>query len=113
MNPAVYALHPDGAPDDPGRPVTITVTGELDATNAAAFDHEVGTAATDHRRIVLDISAVKFIDSAGFAALHSLEHRHGIAVVVGPQSHLRRSAELMGLPFFDDAEAARSGSGAA
>lgn len=129
MTPSVYVLHTGDADDDatgapassgtpgtrgplssPGEPVTITVTGELDGTNAAGFADDIGAAAAG-RPTVLDISALRFIDSAGFAELHRLQARHPVAVVVGPHSHLRRSAVLMGLPFHDDLTAARAGLG--
>ncbi len=49
---------------------TITVTGRLDAVEAAPLRAEV----TDHlnagtNRIIVDLSAVQFVDSAGLAAL--------------------------------------------
>lgn len=46
-------------------------TGRLDAPEASAFKTEFKKHATDHRKIVLDLKNVKFIDSTGIGALLS------------------------------------------
>ena len=48
----------------------ITLTGRLDAVEAAPLRSTIGEhLASGHNRIVVDLSAVEFVDSAGLAAL--------------------------------------------
>jgi anti-anti-sigma factor len=75
----------------------VTVTGELDATNAAQFVAEVGRVAAE-RATVLDLSGLLYVDSAGFAALHRVVAEQDVAVVLPQQSPLHRAAVLMDLP---------------
>ena len=61
----------------------VTVTGELDATNAAQFIAEVGRVAAE-RATVLDLSGLLYVDSAGFAALHQSLNRPAVILrIVG------------------------------
>ena len=53
------------------------------------------------------LSAVKYLDSAGFAALDRLLEQNAIVLVLSPDSFMYRVAELMCLPIHHDAEAAR------
>lgn len=49
---------------------TITVTGRLDAADAAPLRAAVGEhLASGTNRIIVDLSSVEFVDSAGLAAL--------------------------------------------
>lgn len=49
---------------------TISVTGRLDAVRSLDLRREIGEAlADDTVRIVVDLSAAEFVDSAGLAAL--------------------------------------------
>lgn len=61
---------------DPGGVVTVTVAGEVDASNA----EEVRRACVDHmhgaREAVLDLAAVRYLDSAGLRLLVAL-WQHG------------------------------------
>ena len=63
----------------------VAVTGELDLTTTAQWDEEVQAAARHAPALVLDLSQVKFIDSAGvrelFRWVQAAELR-GILVVV-------------------------------
>ncbi|GAA4444576.1 STAS domain-containing protein [Actinokineospora soli] len=102
MIPAAFTLASESA--------VITVTGEVDASNAVDFARDVdGVVGT--RGTVIDLSGVRYLDSAGFAALDDLLVRHPLAVVLTPRSPLRRAAALVGLPFHDDVAAARTALG--
>ncbi|GAY18966.1 STAS domain-containing protein [Mycobacterium sp. shizuoka-1] len=53
----------------------ITVQGELDASNAAAFADHVEECAVAGSRLILDLSALRFFGTAGFSALHTINVR--------------------------------------
>jgi anti-anti-sigma factor len=53
----------------------ITVQGELDASNAAAFADHVDACATTGTHLVLDLSPLEFFGTAGFSALHTINVR--------------------------------------
>ncbi|MGY4710231.1 STAS domain-containing protein [Mycolicibacterium sp. CBM1] len=53
----------------------ITVRGELDASNSAAFADHVDECATEGVRLVLDLSPLEFFGTAGFSALHTINVR--------------------------------------
>jgi anti-anti-sigma factor len=85
--------------------VLVTVDGEIDVTNAADFVEAVdGTGAP--RPLVLDLSTVHFVDSAGLAALDLLLGRGTAVLVLDPESPVRAAATLMGLPCHDTVRAA-------
>jgi anti-anti-sigma factor len=86
-------------------PATVTVTGELDATNAARFTAAVEQIATG-RAVVLDLSDLLYVDSAGFAALHRILANHAVTIALSPLSPLRKAAALMDLPHQDTVEQA-------
>jgi anti-sigma B factor antagonist len=91
----ILAAHPASA--DSG---TLAVTGEIDLTNTAEFLAAI-TDRADPRPVVVDLSELRFIDSAGFATLDELLARQAIVIVIAPGSRLRRAAALMGLPHHD------------
>ena len=93
--------------------VTVTVTGEVDATNAARFTAAVAQIAAE-RATVLDLSDLIYLDSAGFATLHRIIADHVVAIALPSHSPLHKAAVLMGLPHHDaskDAASALSESG--
>jgi anti-anti-sigma factor len=53
----------------------ITVEGELDASNSAAFADHVDECAAVSTRLVLDLSPLDFFGTAGFSALHTINVR--------------------------------------
>lgn len=97
-----YALHVDDNAD----PAAAIITGELDRFNAedlaAALDAVPG-----RRPMILDLSQLRFIDSAGFAAVIRMLEQRAIVLVVAPVSFLRKAATVMGLPMHDHIQAAR------
>lgn len=87
-------------------PVEVTVTGEVDVSNVADFDRSLRDLPGD-RPMILHLSSVKYLDSAGFSALDRLLAEHQIAIVLAPKSFMYRVAELMCMPIHHDAKAAR------
>ena len=87
-------------------PVEVTVTGEVDASNVVDFDQSVREL-PGARPMILHLSSVKYLDSAGFAALDRLLADHQIVIVLSPDSLMYRVAELMCMPIHHDAKAAR------
>lgn len=99
--------------DDSADPVAAVVTGELDRTNTDEFVDAVN-AVPGTRPLILDMSELRYIDSAGFAAVIRMLEQRLIVLVLGPVSFLRKAARVMGLPMHDhveDARAALTGSG--
>ncbi|WP_436530895.1 STAS domain-containing protein [Actinoplanes sp. HUAS TT8] len=67
---------PDGAP-------VLTAAGEIDMSNAETFAAALGEAVPPvGRPLVVDLTAVEYLDSAGLAAL--FHHADRIEVVTGP-----------------------------
>lgn len=104
MTPATYTIH-IVTDDAPPAPVVAAVTGELDVTNAADF-----ATATENlpgpRPIVLDLTDLGYLDSAGLATLDHLTAANSAVVVIPLTSPLFRAAELMALPRHDTVEQA-------
>jgi anti-sigma B factor antagonist len=99
---AVFTLHSVGA--DPTS--VVAVTGEIDVSNANDFAESV-EALPGARPVILELSGLQYLDSAGFTALDRLLARGAVAVVVAPDSVVHKAAQLMELPFHHDAETAR------
>jgi anti-sigma B factor antagonist len=83
--------------------VTVTVAGELDIATGGSLVDQVAGVIVDGTpgELVLDVTELRFCDSAGINALVRLrkvadEHGWGFAVV-NPQSPVRRILELTGL----------------
>jgi anti-anti-sigma factor len=62
--------------------VRITVSGDVDAANAAELTDYVFHRAANSRRFVLDLQRVEFFGTAGFTALKKIESRSALAEVV-------------------------------
>ena len=92
-------------PSEP-TPVEVTVTGEVDASNVVDFDRSLRNL-PGARPMILHLSSVKYLDSAGFSALDRLLADHQIVIVLAPKSFMYRVAELMCMPIHHDAKAAR------
>ena len=71
-------------------PSVVVVTGELDVSTSARWQEEVDTAGRDSAAVVLDLSAVPFVDSAGvrtlFRMLRGAESQGTRLVVVAPRN---------------------------
>jgi anti-sigma B factor antagonist len=88
------------------RPAEVTVTGEVDASNVHEFTRSVREIAGE-RPLILQLSTVKYLDSAGFSALDRLLADDEIVIVLAPSSFMYRVAELMCMPIYHDADSAR------
>ncbi|MGP4057108.1 STAS domain-containing protein [Mycobacterium sp. 4D054] len=63
--------------------VVLTAAGELDMSNIAAFSEAVGAAVDGKgRRLLVDLSAVEYLDSGAINVL--FEHVDSIELVVNP-----------------------------
>lgn len=61
----------------------LTAVGEIDMSNAATFGAALGDAVeADGEPVVVDLTAVEYLDSAGLAAL--FPHAERIALVASP-----------------------------
>ena len=106
MTRAVFQLQ---YPESDGAAATsaeVTVTGEIDVTNVDEFTRSV-LDVPGPRPVILQLSGVKYLDSAGFAALDRLLEQNAIVLVLSPDSFMFRVAELMCLPIHHDSETAR------
>ncbi len=105
MTRAAFELHTDGLAS---MPPTVAVTGEVDVTNAGDFAKSV-TALPGRRPLLLELSLLGYLDSAGFAALDRLLADDTVVLILAPGSPIHRAAELVNLPFHHNADtAARS-----
>jgi anti-anti-sigma factor len=80
------------------------VDGEIDISNSIELETELSHAVpNDARGLVLDLSAVTFIDSSGIRTLFDLAARLGnhqqlLHLVLPEDSHLRRTLGLLQIP---------------
>lgn len=103
MTAANYTLHI--VTDDGITPVVVAITGEVDVTNVSEF--VVSTEKVPgNRPLVLDLTRLDYLDSAGLAALDRLTGTHNAVVVIPPSSPMFRAAELMELPRHDSVDEA-------
>jgi len=84
--------------------VVAVVTGEIDMSNATTVRQEIAESVTpDDDAVVIDLSELSFIDSAGLHALIELgtvltERRQQLLLCLPPGSTIRRAIEIIGLP---------------
>ena len=84
-------------------PQVVEVVGELDLSTVPYWEATVGRAARNTEQVVLDVSRVEFLDSAGvhalFRMLTTLRHQQKRLVIVAPQEgRVRRLIEILDLP---------------
>jgi len=103
---STYSLQVDDCADPPA----ATIVGELDRTNAAEFADAL-TAVPGPRPVILNLSELRYIDSTGFGTVIQMVDKRVVVVVLDPVSLLRRAASVMGLPFHDHVDAARTALG--
>ena len=83
--------------------VLAVVEGEIDLSNAPWLQVEVTTAVPNSARgLLLDLSAIEFLDSSGVHMLYDLAERlatrqQGFAVVLAPDAPPRRAIEVSGV----------------
>jgi anti-anti-sigma factor len=89
-----------------GESVRIRLVGEIDLANAATVQDEINSAiANDATSVVLDLTEVTYLDSAGLRILFTLVDRLRVLqtrleLLVPPTSPVRRAVELSGLEPF-------------
>jgi len=81
----------------------VEVVGELDLSTVSYWEAAVGRAARNTELVVLDVSRVEFLDSAGvhalFRMLTTLRNQKKRLVIVAPQEgRVRRLIEILDLP---------------
>jgi anti-sigma B factor antagonist len=80
------------------------VTGEVDMSNAASVRQQIaGSVTPDDDALLVDLSELSFIDSAGLHALIELgtvleERRQRLLLCVPHGSSIERAIEIVGLP---------------
>jgi anti-anti-sigma factor len=78
------------------------ITGELDVSNASSLEQQiVAEVSNEHAGLVLDLAALRFMDSSGVHLLFHLSERLGIrgqrlALILPRASGPRRVLELSG-----------------
>jgi anti-anti-sigma factor len=81
--------------------VVYHVIGNLEHLTVGQFREEVARI-QDNSRVIFDLSAVPFVDSAGLGALigavRRIRERHGDAVVCSARPSVGRVLEVVGLP---------------
>ena len=87
-----------------GRPLRAIVTGEIDIAGAPAMQARIASACGQHdeHRLVLDLSAVRFMDSSGLRAVLHVQREladelDGGMVILGATEPVRRLLTLTGL----------------
>ncbi|MBV8862415.1 MAG: STAS domain-containing protein [Mycobacterium sp.] len=103
---AVFQLHNPDIDRASTAASLVAVTGEVDVTNVGEFTRSV-LAVSHNRPIILQLSGLRYLDSAGFAAVDRLLAAGAVVVVLSPDSPVHKAAALMCLPFHHDTETAR------
>jgi anti-anti-sigma factor len=84
--------------------VIATLTGEVDMSNATSIRQQiVGSVTPDDDAVVVDLSELAFMDSAGLHSLVELgtvldERRQQLLLCVPPGSTMERAVQIIGLP---------------
>ncbi|HET9671355.1 MAG TPA: STAS domain-containing protein [Actinomycetota bacterium] len=82
----------------------VRFVGEIDMSNAATVRQRVAEAVTpDDDAVILDLSELSFIDSAGLHVVFELsamleERRQRLLLCAAPESQVDRSIGIVGLP---------------
>jgi anti-sigma B factor antagonist len=87
----------DAQSDPAGVPV-VTVSGELDISNAGKLEQTVASVAAERpERLIFDLSGLRFMDSAGIAVLLGAAAKVSTVQLRDPSPAVRRVVELTGL----------------
>ena len=75
--------------------VVVRLSGEIDLSNVDGLEAQIDDTIADARDVVIDLTAVEFIDSRGLRLLNrvasSVGGRDGTLVVVAPAGSIARS----------------------
>src|SRR5215510_3846358 len=97
-----------------GAVMVVAVRGELDAVTSSEFDDYLASARHDSDRIILDLSAVDFMDTSALAVIvghwKKLTARNGILALAGARYRYTKTLWITGLadrlPRYDTLEQA-------
>lgn len=95
-------MHPQTLQTDPGRTQLVEIVGRLDNAHAATLTgHAEDALARGRPHLILDMSAVTFINSAGLRALMQIVKRavaaNGSLTIINPSGPVEKVLELVGL----------------
>jgi anti-sigma B factor antagonist len=83
---------------DPRGVPLVTLSGELDTSNVASLEEAVASITAAHpQRLIFDLSGLRFMDSAGIAALIGAASKVDTVHLREPSQMVRRVIELTGL----------------
>lgn len=97
-----------------GDSLVVAIGGELDIVTSRRLDEYLTRARREHRRVVLDLAAVDFMDTSSLAVIvghwKRLQAAGGTLVLAGARYRYTKTLWITGLadrlPLFDDVEAA-------
>jgi anti-anti-sigma factor len=76
--------------------VVVELRGEVDQSNAETVERQLHSSANG-TLLVIDLRPTTYFDSAGVAVLHSLRQQAQLALLVEPDSIVRRVLEITAL----------------
>jgi anti-sigma B factor antagonist len=83
---------------DPTGAQVLILSGELDSSNAATLQERVASIPPQpDRRLIFDLTGLRFMDSAGIAVLIGAEARAGGVSLRNPSPIIKRVLEATGL----------------
>jgi anti-sigma B factor antagonist len=83
---------------DPAGVPIVTVSGDLDISNAGRLERAVASITAERpERLIFDLSGLRFMDSAGIAVLLDAARKVNAVRLRDPSPAVRRVVELTGL----------------
>jgi anti-sigma B factor antagonist len=83
---------------DPAGVPIVTITGELDSSNASSQEAAIASIAAAHpERLIFDLSGLRFMDSAGIAVLVGIAATVDSVQLRDPSHTVRRVIDVTGL----------------
>lgn len=79
------------------QPPRLIARGEIDVATAKDFRRAIDQASVRHRRLIVDLTDVTFLGSAGIGVLYG-HADHVAAVLVAPDSTIARALAISGFP---------------
>ena len=79
------------------QPPRLIVIGEIDLATIDEFDRAVREATRHHRRVIIDLTGVEFLDNVGLRTLYRYREDL-IAVLITPRSLVARALHITGFP---------------
>jgi len=100
--------------EEHGEIPVVAIEGEIDASNATELRRAIGAAATNRvAALVVDLTAVDYVDSAGINLLFALgaelrDRQQRLHIAVDGASPVARMLEISGLAAVEQTEPTRS-----